>query len=82
MVVANASPTIVSASGPSSPAEGAGGTFSAVVSDPGSLDTHTYAWTFGDGASSTLPAPNHTYLEDGVFNASLVVTDSAPMRSP
>ena len=54
VTVANAAPAITSISPPTNPTEGTGGTFSAVVTDPGTLDTHTYAWTFGDGGASTI----------------------------
>jgi PKD repeat protein len=35
----------------------------------------TYAWTFGDGATSTAPNPTHTYASEGVYSARLVVSD-------
>lgn len=33
-----------------------------------------YAWNFGDGNTSTLQNPSHTYLTDGSFTTTLVVT--------
>ncbi len=36
----------------------------------------SYAWSFGDGATSTLANPNHTYTTIGSRLASLIVTDS------
>ncbi len=36
----------------------------------------TYLWDFGDGGSSTLAAPTHTYTTGGQFNVKLIVTDS------
>ncbi len=51
-------------------------------SSAGSLDPTggaiTYLWDFGDGATSTLPNPSHTYTSSSVrnFNATLTVTDS------
>ncbi|CAN5331081.1 PKD domain-containing protein [soil metagenome] len=36
----------------------------------------TYAWSFDDGGSSALPAPNHVYTLDGTYNVSLTVTDN------
>ncbi|MES2748921.1 MAG: Ig-like domain-containing protein [Patescibacteria group bacterium] len=36
----------------------------------------TFAWTFGDGASSTLANPSHTYTTIGSRLASLTVRDS------
>ncbi|KXK63623.1 PKD domain-containing protein [Micromonospora rosaria] len=35
----------------------------------------TYAWTFGDGNSSTEANPTHTYAEAGNYNAQLTVTN-------
>ncbi|NYF11696.1 glucose/arabinose dehydrogenase/regulation of enolase protein 1 (concanavalin A-like superfamily)/putative cell wall-binding protein [Leifsonia sp. AK011] len=35
----------------------------------------TYAWNFGDGATSTEANPTHTYTTNGQFNAQLTVTD-------
>ncbi len=42
----------------------------------GGTPPYTYAWTFGDGASSSLASPSHTYLAAGTYIASLTVTDS------
>lgn len=35
----------------------------------------TYAWQFGDGATSTEANPQHTYTVNGTYNAVLTVTD-------
>jgi gliding motility-associated-like protein len=35
-----------------------------------------YLWTFGDGESSTLPSPAHSYDNAGTYNVSLTVTDN------
>jgi PKD repeat protein len=46
----------------------------------GSSDTDgtiaSYGWTFGDGATATGPAPNHTYNSAGNYSAVLTVTDN------
>jgi FOG: PKD repeat len=34
-----------------------------------------YLWDFGDGNTSTLAFPNHTYITEGSFNLCLTVTD-------
>ncbi|HNT76362.1 MAG TPA: invasin domain 3-containing protein [Anaerolineae bacterium] len=34
----------------------------------------TYFWTFGDGATSSLSAPVHTYEAEGVYTVTLTVT--------
>lgn len=36
----------------------------------------SYAWTFGDGGTSTLANPSHTYTTAGTYNVSLTVTDN------
>ncbi|MFF3348877.1 PQQ-dependent sugar dehydrogenase [Streptomyces sp. NPDC002779] len=35
----------------------------------------SYAWTFGDGATSTAANPSHTYTANGQYTATLKVTD-------
>jgi PKD domain/Carboxypeptidase regulatory-like domain len=35
-----------------------------------------YLWDFGDGVTSTLPAPIHTYLDYGIYPVTLQVTDA------
>jgi glucose/arabinose dehydrogenase len=49
-------------------------------SDPDG-DALTYNWTFGDGTTSTAPNPVYTYTVNGVFVATLVVTDARGTRS-
>ena len=36
-----------------------------------------YQWDFGDGESSSKADPTHTYTENGVYQVTLTVTDSA-----
>jgi len=57
--------------------EGNGVVFSGSFIDPGTDDTHTITWDFGDGSpsvSGTL-TPSHVYATDGVYTATLTVTD-------
>lgn len=35
----------------------------------------TYSWDFGDGSTSTMMNPIHTYLHDGTYTIQLTVTD-------
>lgn len=56
-------------------------TFAAGVTDPGTLDTFTYQWNFGDGATSTLASPSHTYANYGNYIVSLTVTDKDGLSS-
>ena len=48
--------------------------FTASVS--GGTAPYTFAWTFGDGQTSSLANPTHTYGSASVFNATLTVTDA------
>ncbi len=49
----------------------------ASFSDRGILDTHTIAWDFGDGntTSDTL-TPSHVYADDGIYEVTLTITDN------
>ncbi|MCX6706990.1 MAG: PKD domain-containing protein, partial [Candidatus Woesearchaeota archaeon] len=35
-----------------------------------------YSWTFGDGAISNVPNPQHTYPNAGTYTATLTITDA------
>lgn len=35
----------------------------------------SWKWYFGDGDSSLVPNPNHTYTQDGVYTVTLIVDD-------
>ena len=50
--------------------------FSGTLTDPGTCDTHTIDWNFGDTYtdSGTL-TPTHVYGDDGIFTVTLTVTD-------
>ena len=48
--------------------------FSAVATDADG-DALTYAWSFGDGTTSTLQNPAHTYQQLGYYDATLTVSD-------
>jgi PKD repeat protein len=54
--------------------------FTSTSSDPdGSVAS--YAWTFGDGGTSTLPSPSHAYAAGGSYPVSLTVTDNQSAQS-
>ncbi|UKM64132.1 gliding motility-associated C-terminal domain-containing protein [Flavobacteriaceae bacterium GSB9] len=38
--------------------------------------TYTFLWDFGDGATSSLEAPSHTYESTGPYTVSLTVSDT------
>lgn len=42
----------------------------------GGFGPYTYLWHFGDGATSTLATPAHTYAQSGSFAVSVDVTDT------
>ncbi len=44
--------------------------------DPGNLAILSRQWDFGDGASSTLQNPSHTYSTPGTYTVSLTTTSS------
>ncbi|MHA1220500.1 MAG: PKD domain-containing protein, partial [Candidatus Heimdallarchaeota archaeon] len=55
---------------------GASISFSAGFFDPGSLDTHTIEWDFGDGTTASgILNPTHTYTDEGDHTVILTVTD-------
>jgi gliding motility-associated-like protein len=39
--------------------------------------THTYKWNFGDGSSSTLANPAHTYTAQGTYTVTLITLNSS-----
>jgi hypothetical protein len=43
----------------------------------GGTEPYTWAWAFGDGNTSTVQNPTHTYGATGVYNVTLTVTDAA-----
>ncbi|MEW5735235.1 MAG: PKD domain-containing protein, partial [Thermodesulfobacteriota bacterium] len=55
---------------------GANTPFAGSFTDPGTGDTHTITWDFGDGgtANGTL-TPTHKYMAIGVYTVTLTVTD-------
>ena len=56
--------------------EGGKISFSGSYTDPGTADTHTIEWDFGDGLTALgTVTPTHAYGDDGVYNVTLTVTD-------
>jgi cytochrome c len=72
----NRAPRVTSAA--ATPAAGYGApltvAFSAAATDADG-DTLSYSWNFGDGTSSGLQAPTHTYQQLGYYDATVTVTD-------
>lgn len=44
--------------------------------EPGSLEILTWAWDFGDGATSALRNPAHTYTQPGTYTVSLTINST------
>ncbi len=71
--VQNVPPEVGEIQGPTELVEGDSGTYSVEASTPsGDL---IYAWDFGDGTSSSEPAPVHTYAADGTYTITVTVSD-------
>ena len=49
--------------------------FNGTWTDPGTADTHTYQWLFGDGTSSTALKTTHSYAGAGTYHVTLNVRD-------
>ncbi len=78
LTVLNAPPTIAILNVPALGDEGASLGFSAFVSDPGTSDTLTFFWDFGDGIVQdgvALSSVTHTYLSEGDYTVTLTVQD-------
>lgn len=76
VTVNNVAPAVSASADPTTVTLGSPIDFTGVFTDPGTLDTHTIDWDFGDGngVSGTL-TPTHTYTQSGVYVAQLTVTD-------
>jgi len=42
----------------------------------GGVPGYSFLWTFGDGGTSTLQNPTHTYTVAGTYTATVTVADS------
>lgn len=49
--------------------------------DPGINDVLTYQWNFGDGQSGSGITTTHIYADNGLYNATLTVTDDSGAAS-
>jgi MYXO-CTERM domain-containing protein len=75
VVVTNVSPTLSSTTWSSAANEGATLTFEAMATDPGTADTLTYTWTFGDGTTAKGTSVTHAYADQGSFGVTITVDD-------
>ncbi len=76
VTVNNVAPTVNAGPDQTVIIEGDTVSFSGSFMDPGTDDTHTIEWDFGDGSttSGTL-TPTHAYGDNGVYTVTLTVTD-------
>ncbi len=73
-VISNVAPT--ASGGPDKASnEGSSVSFTGSATDPGTTDILSYSWTFGDGGSANGQNVSHTYTDNGVFTATLSVSD-------
>ncbi len=78
VTIANVAPAIGILNVPALGDEGDSITFSAFVSDPGTEDTLSYDWDFGDGTVQSgidLTSLTHAYVSEGEYTVTLTVTD-------
>ncbi len=71
-------PPTLQATSSASPTQGTAPlTVSFTASASGGTAPYTYSWSFGDGSTSTLQDPSHTYSSAGSYSAVLSVSDSS-----
>jgi glucose/arabinose dehydrogenase len=74
-VQSNQAPVAVASANPTSGPTPLDVSFSSAGSSDPEGKPLTYAWTFGDGATSTQANPTHTYATAGTYSARLTVSD-------
>jgi PKD repeat protein len=82
VTVNDVAPT-VSIGGPYTGTVGTAIAFTGSGNDPSAQETAAlkYSWNFGDGTTSTLQNPSHTYAAANTYNVSLIVTDPAGLST-
>lgn len=73
--ISNAAPVVASVVGGEAAEEGVPTSFSCIATDPGSADTLSYGWDFGDGSSASGSTVTHTFADDGTYMVACTVTD-------
>lgn len=74
IVITNVAPTASVGADVTIP-EGSAQAFNVTFTDPGTGDTHTFAWDFGDTATAATQSASHAYADNGTFTVSATVTD-------
>ncbi len=72
-------PTAAFASSPAAPKAGQAVTFADLSSDD--TGVVAWAWSFGDGGTSSQQNPSHTYAQAGVYEVELTVADAAGQQT-
>ncbi len=72
----NQPPTARFSYDPAHPTNGSIVSFDAGSSSDSDGDLLLYNWTFGDGGSASGQRVTHSYVESGIYTATLIVTDS------
>lgn len=75
VVIVNRAPVAAFAFSPTNPTVRDEVSFASTSTDPDGTIA-SWAWNFGDGATSTLPNPTHRYSTNGPKTVGLTVTDS------
>ncbi|MBM4405976.1 MAG: PKD domain-containing protein [Chloroflexi bacterium] len=75
VVVNNVNPVATASAAPNPQYWGLNVNFTGTVTDVGTLDTHTFAWDFGDATSGSGASTAHAYANPGPYTAKLTVTD-------
>jgi len=81
VTVTNSAPTASISATPSAAGVGKAIAFKAGGTDSETPSGLTYAWTFGDGGTSTAKNPGHTYAKPGIFSVGLTVTDPQGLQA-
>ncbi len=69
-------PVAVLSANPTSAATGQWLGFNGTASHDNGATITTYAWSFGDGTTTSVAAPAHAYSRAGTYNVTLTVTDN------
>lgn len=73
-----AAPPTGAISGPATAVTGQSVTFTHTMTDPDPTNSIAgVVWNFGDGSSSTLPSPSHTFATAGIFTVTVGATNQA-----
>ncbi len=75
VTVTNVNPALTGPLGPLVGLEGQQLNWSAASTDPGTSDSVSYAWNFGDGSGDTGVSVSHTYVNEGTYIVSVTVSD-------